>query len=113
MTKRQMIDEILTMNRSAEPGFLARFDDGDLSEYLQHLQLARTPRLSGNRSRYDKYFVNVPTISARPRPRADVLDDLPLPAPAATAHPGAAVNADEASPLLPGWRRQTADPVPY
>ena len=27
MTKRQLIDQIITVNRSAEPGFLARFDD--------------------------------------------------------------------------------------
>jgi hypothetical protein len=57
MTKRQIIDEILTLNRSAEPGFLARFDDSDLGDYLQHLRLAQTPRLTGDASRYDKYFV--------------------------------------------------------
>lgn len=64
MTKRQLIDEIVSLNSTAEPGFLAKFDDGELDEYLRHLQRARTPRLSGDPRRYDRYFVNCPTISA-------------------------------------------------
>lgn len=43
MTKRQLIDEILEFNRSAEPGFLARFDDPDLAEYLRHLRCTQEP----------------------------------------------------------------------
>lgn len=63
MTKRQLIDEIVTMNRSADPGFLARFDDSDLNEYLAHLQWTQTPRLAGDPHRYDMYFENCPTIA--------------------------------------------------
>ena len=63
MTKRQIIDEILFLNRSARPEFLARFKDGDLDEYLRHLRTTQTPRLSGNARRYEKYFENVPTIA--------------------------------------------------
>ncbi len=45
MTKRQTIDQILNMNRSAKPEFLAQFDQEDLDEYLRHLHIARSPRL--------------------------------------------------------------------
>jgi len=45
MTKRQLIDEILTINRSAKAAFLAKFDGADLDEYLQHLLVVREPRL--------------------------------------------------------------------
>ena len=62
MTKRQLIDQIVTMNRSAEPAFLARFSDDQLDAYLQHLRVARTPRPRGDASRYRKYFANCPTI---------------------------------------------------
>ncbi len=37
MTKRQLIDEIIHINQSAEPGFLSEFDDVELAEYLRHL----------------------------------------------------------------------------
>jgi hypothetical protein len=56
MTKRQLIDEIITINRTAQPGFLARFEESDLDEYLRHLVHARTNRLSGDSSRFHKYF---------------------------------------------------------
>ncbi len=56
MTKRQLIDEIITANQTAEPGFLAQFDDSDLREYLRHLRWAKQPRLSGEGRKYDKYF---------------------------------------------------------
>jgi hypothetical protein len=62
MTKRQLIDEILCLNHTAQPDFLARFDDGELTEYLDHLQTARIPRLSGSAGRYERYFRKVPTI---------------------------------------------------
>jgi len=64
MTKRQLIDEIVSINHSAEPGFLAKFSDGDLDEYLRHLQRLRTPRLSGDTHRYDRYFQNIPIVTA-------------------------------------------------
>ena len=56
MTKRELIDEILMINRTAAPEFLARFNDGDLDEYLQHLRVSRVPRLSGEPGRYERYF---------------------------------------------------------
>ena len=56
MTKRQLIDQIITVNRSAQPGFLARFDDEDLRDYLDHLMAVRQPRLAGETHRYEKYF---------------------------------------------------------
>jgi len=69
MTKREMIDEILAINLSAQPQFLARFDDEDLEHYLTHLRVLSTPRLAdGPAGRYDKYFRDVPKI-ASPRPQ--------------------------------------------
>jgi hypothetical protein len=56
MTKRQLIDDIRTMNHSAHPSFLARFESDDLQRYLDHLHVARKPRLSGDPHRYDRYF---------------------------------------------------------
>ena len=44
MTKRQLIDEIRTMNGSAEPAFLAKFGDEQLEAYLHHLRTALSPR---------------------------------------------------------------------
>jgi hypothetical protein len=62
MTKRELIDEILTINQSARPGFLSRFTDGQLDEYLAHLRVLARPRLSGDPARYERYFRNCPTI---------------------------------------------------
>lgn len=56
MTKRQLIDEITVINRSAKPSFLARFDTLDLDEYLRHLQQAGTSRISGDWTKYSHYF---------------------------------------------------------
>ncbi len=66
MTKRQLIDEIVSINQTAEPSFLAQFDDVELDSYLRHLQVIRTPRLSGDARRYDRYFKNCPNVAARP-----------------------------------------------
>lgn len=44
MTKRQLIDQILSLNQTAEPAFLAQFQDRDLDEYLAHLAVVKTPR---------------------------------------------------------------------
>ncbi len=44
MTKRELIEEITGRNPTAKPAFLAEFDDGDLAEYLQHLQWLDQPR---------------------------------------------------------------------
>lgn len=65
MTKRQLIDEILERNTTADPGFLSRFNDEELDDYLNNLRRLQTPRLTGNAERYEKYFVfNTP---AHPR----------------------------------------------
>ena len=37
MTKRETIDYICEINRSAKPEFLAQFDAEDLDMYLEHL----------------------------------------------------------------------------
>jgi hypothetical protein len=41
MDKRQLIDEIRRLNTTAQPQFLAQFDENSLAEYLDHLQAAR------------------------------------------------------------------------
>ncbi len=74
MTKRQLIDEILTLNKTAKPAFLARFGPDDLEEYLRHLLGVNRPVLCGNAGRYQKYFVSCPDVQ-------------PLDAPASAAAP--------------------------
>ena len=52
-----MIDEIMELNQSAQPEFLAMFDDVELDEYLSHLHWLSTPvQMTGDTSQYDKYF---------------------------------------------------------
>lgn len=94
MTKRQIIDEILTINPTAKPAFLARFEDAELGAYLSHLQVLARPRLTGDASRFEKYFINVPKIPfARPQwrttPAADAAQQAAADAPAATDAPPA------------------------
>ena len=38
MSKRQLIDDIRQYNTTAQPQFLAQFDDDALKQYLEHLQ---------------------------------------------------------------------------
>ena len=45
MSKRQLIDEIRTLNPTAQPEFLAQFDDAALKQYLDSLQAAQSKRL--------------------------------------------------------------------
>ena len=75
MTKRQLVDEIVSINQSAKPGFLAKFDDVELDEYLQHLLLAQSPRLTGDPHRYDHYFAGCPAVAAA-APQPDEPDPL-------------------------------------
>ena len=63
MTKRQLIDEIMHINRSARPEFLAHFDDADLGDYLEHMRKAMAPRVSIPKSRLEQYFNNVPAVA--------------------------------------------------
>ena len=51
MTKRQLIDEIVLLNPTAKPGFLAQFDGEDLDKYLHQLEAVRAPRIPGVQSR--------------------------------------------------------------
>ena len=37
MSKRELIDCICEINKSAKPGFLANFSEEDLTIYLEHL----------------------------------------------------------------------------
>lgn len=70
MTKRQLIDQIIQINRSADPSFLAQFDPDDLSDYLQHLRLAQTPRpvcFHGDHA----------SAESMPKAPADMTDDTP------------------------------------
>jgi len=78
MTKRQLIDQIMTVNRSARPEFLARFDDDDLHDYLDHLAVLLEPRLTGQTDRYEKYFVaTTPAAAVGPdTPEREDQDDL-------------------------------------
>ncbi|MCD4823163.1 MAG: hypothetical protein K8S55_01025 [Phycisphaerae bacterium] len=81
MTKRELIDEIMELNHSADPGFLARFDDIELNNYLDHLSLLQAPRLEGDPHRYDKYFQAEPADS----PCAVAVAELPCQSDAAIA----------------------------
>jgi hypothetical protein len=45
MNKRQLIDGIRQLNQTAQPEFLAQFDDEALAQYLRHLQTAQEKRL--------------------------------------------------------------------
>ena len=47
MTKRQVIDNILEVNTSADPGFLSQFEPADLTDYLRKLNTLAAPRLTG------------------------------------------------------------------
>lgn len=49
MTKRELIDDIMSLNPSAEPGFLAEFNAADLQRYLDKLIWLQEPR--GDRAR--------------------------------------------------------------
>ena len=45
MNKRQLIDDIRRYNTTAQPQFLAQFDEGALQQYLEHLEQARKKHL--------------------------------------------------------------------
>ncbi len=46
MSKRELIDCICEINRSAKPDFLAEFDEAELTEYLEHLMEADLEELA-------------------------------------------------------------------
>jgi hypothetical protein len=45
MTKRELIDDIRQYNSTAQPQFLAQFDEDALKQYLEHLEQAREKHL--------------------------------------------------------------------
>ena len=45
MNKRQLIDEIRSLNPTAPPAFLEQFDDRALRQYLDHLKAAQSKRI--------------------------------------------------------------------
>jgi hypothetical protein len=45
MNKRQLIEGIRELNQTAQPEFLAQFDEDALRQYLQHLNTAQEKRL--------------------------------------------------------------------
>jgi hypothetical protein len=45
MDKRQLIDDIRQFNVTAQPQFLAQFDEVALRQYLEHLREAHQKRL--------------------------------------------------------------------
>jgi len=45
MTKRQLIDDIRRFNTTAQPKFLAQFDESALKQYLEHLEDAKRKQL--------------------------------------------------------------------
>ena len=81
MTKRQVIDEIVLLNRSADPGFLAQFEDDDLSEYLQRLLIVGPLRPEGDVHLYDQSLQNCQATDAdavaRPSEEADDAEVAP------------------------------------
>jgi hypothetical protein len=56
MTKRELIDEIIEANPTADAGFLAQFSTEDLHGYLHRLDARLVPHLMGNAERFDHYF---------------------------------------------------------
>ncbi|MFW6132552.1 MAG: hypothetical protein ACOC8F_01550 [Planctomycetota bacterium] len=65
MNKRELIDAITGINRSAQPAFLALFSDEELGEYLAHLRRVDAPRLTGDAARYERYFRKPRTAAER------------------------------------------------
>jgi hypothetical protein len=45
MSKRQLIDDIRRYNNTAQPTFLAQFEEPALKQYLEHLESARLKHL--------------------------------------------------------------------
>ncbi len=61
MTKRELISEIMEINQTAGPDFLADFADNELDDYLEHLRESRKPR--------PLQFANAPTFNSSAAPK--------------------------------------------
>ena len=59
MSKREVIDQILRVNRSAQANFLASFDRDELLVYLHQLQEVERDRSSRQIRTHDESFVFV------------------------------------------------------
>jgi hypothetical protein len=59
MNKRQLIEDIRKHNITAEPRFLAQFDEDALRQYLEHLEEARIKRIRFNTSNFDDSSVRM------------------------------------------------------
>ncbi|MCE5325675.1 MAG: hypothetical protein LLG01_04620 [Planctomycetaceae bacterium] len=84
MTKRQLIDQILSLNQSAEAEFLSKFRDDELDSYLRHLTAARMPRPWRWRGRAGTYVSDASKLQhkellAADAPAAAVLDSQAMP----------------------------------
>jgi len=65
MNKRQLIDEIVSLNNTARPAFLATFEEDQLNDYLRQLNRIRQPRLTGDSSRFARYFQPAGAVAAQ------------------------------------------------
>ncbi|MFP4052506.1 MAG: hypothetical protein ACLFV7_01415 [Phycisphaerae bacterium] len=70
MTKRQLIDEILSMNTTADPAFLAEFGSGDLEAYLTNLRRALEEQSRQPRTKRAMSALRDPTDPGRYVPQA-------------------------------------------
>ncbi|MEX2219864.1 MAG: hypothetical protein WD749_14020 [Phycisphaerales bacterium] len=52
LTREQVVDRIISINRTASVEFLEKFADRDLDRYLDHLVAASTPR--GRHARWER-----------------------------------------------------------
>lgn len=64
LTREQVVDQILTINRSATADYLAQFAEPQLNTYLDHLINTQAPR--GRGSRWDRPG-DAPAIMTRRR----------------------------------------------
>ncbi len=109
MTKRQLIDKIVSINKSAPAAFLAGFDDGELNEYLEHLEFVQEPKPSVDTAKYDACFQQSQPVAAD---KQDITADqaAPQPLPLFKAHSSDRpdVTSNKLSPVLPGEVPQPA-----
>ncbi len=104
MTKRQLIDRIVTINRSAEPGFLAQFEDDELNDYLRHLHVAQSPRPHADPRRFARYFElpeSVATTVEDEEPQQDIFlpPEEDVPAEESDEEPDEELEEDQDEPI--------------
>jgi hypothetical protein len=87
MTKRELIDQIIGLNATASPAFLARFKQQDLEEYMEHLKWVANPA-AGPAAR--PAAQDLPTVAVRQTAAAPSNDS-------GGAGPAAAVPAEASS----------------